>query len=263
MQKAMNAIRVAFKILEGGDKVPPGYQFAPCKMVFDIKMEDLRRKSQCVAQGCATEAPATVMHASVVSRESVHIALTIAALNGLEVKTGDIQNAHLTAPNAEKTWTLCGPEFGADRGKKALIVRAMCGHKSAGAAFRNHLAECMRALECKLCLEDQDLWCKATTQPDDGTQHHSCVLLCVDDVQSSNNSSDTGGNGNNTSNDNTAMLHPKKLDDVKFVAGDAKNSSIFPSTPGSGGLPCLHEWQVWQSQARHGNSIEKGRSTNV
>ena len=54
----------------------------------------------------------------------------MAALNDLEVKAGDIQNAYLTAPNAEKTWTTCGPEFGADEGKKALIVRAVYGHKS-------------------------------------------------------------------------------------------------------------------------------------
>ena len=40
----------------------------------------------------------------------------------------------------------CGPEFGADNGKKAIIMQAMYGHKSAGAAFRNHLAECMRTL---------------------------------------------------------------------------------------------------------------------
>jgi hypothetical protein len=39
----------------------------------------------------------TMTYASVVSRESVRIALTLAALNDLEVKTADIENTFLTA----------------------------------------------------------------------------------------------------------------------------------------------------------------------
>jgi Reverse transcriptase (RNA-dependent DNA polymerase) len=74
-----------------------------------------------------TEAPATLTYASVVSRESVRIALTLAALNDLEVKTADIENAYLTAPVSEKIWTKLGPEFGSDSGKKAIIVRALYG----------------------------------------------------------------------------------------------------------------------------------------
>ena len=77
---------------------------------------------------------------SVVSRESVRIALTLAALNDLEVKTADIENAYLTAPVSEKIWTVLGPEFGDDQGKRAIVVRALYGLKSAGASFRNHLA---------------------------------------------------------------------------------------------------------------------------
>ena len=61
-----------------------------------------------------TESPhPSLTYASVVSRESVRIALTLAALNDLEVKAADIQNAYLTAPLlSEKIWTVCGPEFG-------------------------------------------------------------------------------------------------------------------------------------------------------
>ena len=40
-----------------------------------------------------TTAPAAVTYASVVSCETVRIALTLAALNGLEVKCGDVLNA--------------------------------------------------------------------------------------------------------------------------------------------------------------------------
>ena len=89
---------------------------------------------------------ATMTYASVVSRESVRIALTLAALNDLEVKTADIENAYLTAPIGEKIWCTLDPEFGEDAGLRAIIVRALYGLKSAGAFFRNLLADCMRHL---------------------------------------------------------------------------------------------------------------------
>ena len=83
-------------------------------MVFDIKMEDFRQKTRLVAGGHMTKEPATIMYASVVSRETVRIALTIAALNDLEVTSGNILNAYLQAPVTEKVWTTLGPEFGKD-----------------------------------------------------------------------------------------------------------------------------------------------------
>jgi hypothetical protein len=64
----------------------------------------------------------------------VRIALTLSALNDLDVKMADIENAYLMAPITEKVWTRLGPEFGDDAGKHALIVRALYGLKSAGAA---------------------------------------------------------------------------------------------------------------------------------
>ena len=142
--KEIKAVRIAFKILHGEERIPPAHQQIRCHIIFYVKMEDFRRKARYVAQGNNTEAPATLTYASVVSRESVRIALTLAALNDLEVKTGDIQNAYLTAPVTEKIWTVLGPEFGNDAGKRAIVVRALYGLRSAGAAFRNHLAECMR-----------------------------------------------------------------------------------------------------------------------
>ena len=67
-------------------------------MSFDIKMEDLRQKAQYFAGGHATIGPPTLTYASVVSRESVRIAITLAALNDTEVKKSDTQNAYLTVP---------------------------------------------------------------------------------------------------------------------------------------------------------------------
>jgi hypothetical protein len=118
-------VRAAFKILPDGTKAPIGYQRMNCHMVFDVKMEDFRRKARLVAGGHMTKAPPTVTYASVVSRETDRLALTIAALNDLEVKVGDVLNAYITAPITDKVWTTLGPEFGPDAGKTAIIVRAL------------------------------------------------------------------------------------------------------------------------------------------
>ncbi len=76
-------------------------------MIFDVKMEDFRRKAQLVAGGHMTDVPPIVTYASVVLCETVRIALTIAALNALKVMAADIINAYITLPNKENmdtTW---------------------------------------------------------------------------------------------------------------------------------------------------------------
>ena len=147
IRKEMSKVRVAFEVLDDGNDPPPTFQEMKCHLVFDVKMEDFQRTARLVAGGHMTRPTSgTVTYASVVSRESVRIALTLAALNDLEVKTADIENAYLTAPVGEKIWCRLGPEFGQDAGKRAIIVRALYGLKSAGASFRNHLADCMRHL---------------------------------------------------------------------------------------------------------------------
>ncbi len=70
----------------------------------------------------------------------------MAALNDLEVKIGDVFNAYITAPVTEKVWTVLGPKFGNDAGKTDIIVHALYGLKSAGAAFCAHLASFMRQM---------------------------------------------------------------------------------------------------------------------
>ena len=129
-----------------------------------------------------TSAPATTTYASVMSRETVRLALMLAALNDLEVKVGDVLNAYITAPVKEKIWTTLGVEFGDDAGRKAIIVRSLYGLKSSGAAFRAHLGECMSELGYHPCLADPDLWIKAETRPDDGVEYYSYILCYVDDI---------------------------------------------------------------------------------
>jgi len=182
IRQEMAKVLVAFRILDDNEEIPTGYQRIDCHMVYDIKMEDFRRKARFVAGGHMTSTPATNTYASVVSRESVRTALTLAALNDLEVKTADIENAYLTAPVTEKVWTILGPEFGEDAGKRAIVVRSLYGLKSAGASFRNHMADCMRHLGWESCLADQDLWMKAEVRPQDGHKYYAYALLYVDDI---------------------------------------------------------------------------------
>ena len=47
-----------------------------------------------VADGNKAETPTLVTYSTVVSRDSVHICLTIAALNDLEVLAADVENAY-------------------------------------------------------------------------------------------------------------------------------------------------------------------------
>ena len=99
---------IVFKLLDEGENPPPTYQEIRCHMIFDMKMEYLWQKDRCVAGGHATVAPPTLTYARVVCQESVRITLTLAALNEMEVKTSDTQNAYLTAPCLEKICTTLG-----------------------------------------------------------------------------------------------------------------------------------------------------------
>jgi hypothetical protein len=182
INKEMKNVKVAFNILEEEESIPVGYKFIPCHMIFDVKM-DFSRKARYVAGGHTTDPPNAATYASVVSRESVRIALTIAALNDLEVMTADIRNAYLNAPVAEKVWTTCGPEFGpANNGKRAVVIRALYGLKSAGASFRNHLARCMRDLLWEPCEADPDVWMRPAVRESDGFEYWEYVLIYTDDL---------------------------------------------------------------------------------
>jgi hypothetical protein len=78
-------------------------------MIFDVKMEDFRRNARFVAGEHKTDTPHEMNYIGVVSRESLRITLILAALNDLDVKMADIENAYLTTPITENVWTVLGP----------------------------------------------------------------------------------------------------------------------------------------------------------
>lgn len=98
VQKEMSNVLVAFEILEEGDPIPIGWTKSSGHLVFDVKM-DFTRKARWVKDGHCTPEPEQSTFAGVVSRESVRIALTYAALNGIDVQACDIKNAYLQAPS--------------------------------------------------------------------------------------------------------------------------------------------------------------------
>ena len=75
-----------------------------------------------VAGGHMTKAPATIMYASGVPRETFKIALMVAPLNDLEVTSGNILNPYVQTPVTEKVWTTWGLESSKDTRKSAVIV---------------------------------------------------------------------------------------------------------------------------------------------
>ena len=105
----------------------------------------------------------------------------VANLNDLEVKTSDVQNAYFTAPCADVIHTTLCAEFGKNEGKTAIIVQALYSLASAGASFRNHLADCLQHLGYTSCLADPNLWYRPMVRPEDNYNYYSYILLYVDD----------------------------------------------------------------------------------
>ena len=181
IRKEMKNNRKAFKILDEDAPDPVGHKFIKCHMVFDVKM-DWTRKARFCAGGHMTDPPASITYASVVSRDSVRIALTLAALNDLNVMTADLQNAYLNADCGEKIWTICGPEFGPElQGRKAIIVKAPYGLKTSAYQWRNCLCEVLREFGWVPSRADPDVWMKPAVKAS-GDKIYEYLLIYVDDL---------------------------------------------------------------------------------
>ena len=181
LRKEMYNVRVAFEILDEGTHAPHGWKRVTGHLVWDVKM-DFTRKARWVLDGHKTPDPIGSTCAGVVSRESVRISLTYAALNDLDIFAADIRNAYLQAPSSQKDYIICGPEFGVKNiGRMALIHHALYGRKAAGRDFRNHLHSCMEFLNFKACLADPDVWMRPAIKSN-GNTYYEYVLLYVDDT---------------------------------------------------------------------------------
>ena len=135
LAKEMYNVVVAFKVLDKGQHAPNGWKKVTGHLVWDVKM-DFMRKARWVLNGHKTPDFVGSTFARVVSRESIWIAFTYAALNGLDILAADIRNAYLQAPSSQRDYIICGPKFGIENvGHVVLIHRALYGGKSAGKDF--------------------------------------------------------------------------------------------------------------------------------
>lgn len=181
VSKEMRNVGIAFEILDEGQKAPIGWHAVTGHLIWDVKM-DFTRKARWVLDGHKTADPLISTYAGVVSRESIRITFTYAALNGLDVCAADIRNAYLQAPSSRKDYITCGPEFGLENvGRVALIHRALYGGKTAGRDFRNHLRSCMKHLSFTSCPADPDVWMRPAKKSD-GLAYYEYILLYTDDT---------------------------------------------------------------------------------
>ena len=181
LSREMTNVGQAFEILDNQSSAPPGWSKVSGHLIFDVKMS-LERKARWVLDGHLTDDVSYSTYAGVVSRESIRIALTYAALNNLDVWSADIKNAYIQAPSSRKDYVVCGPEFGLENvGSIALIKRAVCGGKTSGRDFRNYLRRCMDDLKFVSCKADPDVWMRPAEKRD-GSKCWEYVLLYTDDI---------------------------------------------------------------------------------
>ena len=181
----MKNVRPAFEVFDKNiGQLPIGYTRINCHVIWDVKLgENFRRKARFVAGGHQTQVPPSLTYSSVVSRDSVRIALTIAALNGLDILSCDIQNAYLSAECREKVYTVAGPEFGTEEGTIMIIKMALYGLKSSGAAFRSKLASVIWDMGYRATQGDPDVWIRPSID-NHGVKYYEMILCYVDDVLS-------------------------------------------------------------------------------
>ena len=212
IMKEMNNVRIAFDIKQHGESAPAGFKRIPLTMIFDIKL-DFTKKARLVAGGHRTDPPTSMTYSSVVSRKSVRIAFTIAALNGLDVIMSDVGNAYLNTRTSGKVYGIAGMEFGEqDVGKVCVIVRTLYGLKSSGAAWRSHFANDLRDMGFTSTLADPDVWLRPATKRN-GYKYYEYILVCVDDLL--------------TISENAAQVTQQLVDDYNYRLKDVGPPSKY------------------------------------
>ena len=143
---------------------------------------DFTCKAIWVKDGHKNSDPDQSTYAGVVSRDSVRISLSYAALKGIDVMESDIKNTYLQDPSSEKHYIICGGGFGLEHiGNIYLIRRALYGGKSSGANFWKHLQYRMTHIGFPYCKDEPDIWMRKSIKYY-GSSYWGYVILCVDDA---------------------------------------------------------------------------------
>jgi Reverse transcriptase (RNA-dependent DNA polymerase) len=147
-------------------------------MVFDTKLDcNFTRKARIVANGNETSPPPGITYASVVSRDSVRVALLYASLNDIDVLSCDVGNAYLNTNCREKLWVEAGPEFGSDEGSVMIIRKALYGLSSSGAAaWRAMVSQTLIEQGYVNTIADSDVW-RRYRVTEDGFEYYELTLV--------------------------------------------------------------------------------------
>ena len=141
-----------------------------------------KRRTRFVAGRYTTDQYASLNYSIVVYRDSVWIALTIYAINYLDIWSCDIGNIYLNEKYRDKIWAKFGAEFGNDKGKFMIIMRALYGLKSSGKACRAMLDKMLLELGYTPSRSDIDVWMNHYTNPETGKEYYAYLLLYVGDL---------------------------------------------------------------------------------
>ena len=131
-----------------------------------------------MAGGHTTEAPSSIKYSSVVSSESVRLEFTIAALNGVDVMSCDLENTYMNAMCREKIWFEGGTKCGEYKGKVLIVVRALYGLKSAESSWRAALAQVLKDLDFVSTLADPDVWIREAVRGN-GFKYYECYFCTL------------------------------------------------------------------------------------
>ena len=105
IDKEMKQVAVASEIFDEGTSPPVRWSKSSGHLVFDVKM-DFSRKARWVKDGHRTPEPELSTFAGVVSRESVRIALTYAAMN--DIRDNSMRHQKCLSPGTVIRKALCG-----------------------------------------------------------------------------------------------------------------------------------------------------------
>ena len=113
-----------FEFKDKDYKPPSDYHYCRLHFVYDVK-PDLRYKARLVCDGSRVDPQGLSTRATVVKGISVRLLDRNSDSQNLLVLCGDIGNVFVQAKTKEKIYTRCGPGFGDNAGKIALIKRAL------------------------------------------------------------------------------------------------------------------------------------------
>ncbi|KAL7535614.1 hypothetical protein ACHAWF_005213 [Thalassiosira exigua] len=192
-------------------------------------------KARFVANGSTTDTPSAVTYSSVVSRDSLRIALLVAALNSLKIFACDIGNAYLNAPCKckERIWFVAGHEYGHEmKGRVMKLVRASYGLKSSGASWLKMFKDFIEThLEFILSRVNRDMYYRKSPKPS-RTLYYELLLVYANDV--------------------LAVSHgPKKIMEKIRKCFEIKNDEYGPPTTYLGGeveqftIPNSNNERLW------------------